>query len=345
MAEEQILVIQLRQLGDILLTTPCLKALKKQRPKARITFLSHAMGRLVLDDCPFLDEHFFYAGDATKLDEWRLAMTLRERQFDLVLDFMNNPRSAFYAFTSGAPRRLAFRSARRAAYTEVVPRPSLPRYIVRDKFELIKAAGFEPGDEGLVLPWNEGHTKPLFKLLGETPAFKEAPLRVALSPTHRRPVRRWPLPRFAALADRLQEEWGATVLWVWGPGEEALIDEVRAFCRTPTVKAPKTSFREMAALVANCDLFIGNSNGPSHVAVATGICSLQLHGHTSAAAWCPLSEKHRAVQAPEFQQMRQPTLEGITPESVWTALEGMRATLDQQTASRKARGPRVSWRS
>src|SRR5690606_12975626 len=93
LAEMKILVIQLRQLGDILLTTPCLRALKQEFPKARITFLSHAMGRLILDDCPSLDEHFFYDDTWSKMRELRLARTLRARGFDLVFDFMNNPRS------------------------------------------------------------------------------------------------------------------------------------------------------------------------------------------------------------------------------------------------------------
>src|SRR5689334_6867479 len=117
---ERILVIQLRQLGDILLTTPVLRAIKKERPKANLTFLSHAMGRLILEQSPFLDEHFYYSDQSTKREEWKLAKTLRERRFDLVFDFMNNPRSAFYSFLSRGTLRYAFRSARRPAYTEIV---------------------------------------------------------------------------------------------------------------------------------------------------------------------------------------------------------------------------------
>src|SRR5690606_32279301 len=122
--------------------------------------------------------------------------------------------------------------------------------------------------------------QPFMRLWAESQLFKDAPYRVALSPTHRRAVRRWPLASYAALADRLVNEWGAAVVWLWGPGEEAEIDAAMALTQAPTIKAPKTSFREMAALLGNMHLFVGNSNGPSHVAVADGICSLQLHGHT-----------------------------------------------------------------
>lgn len=340
MAEEKILVIQLRQLGDILLTTPVLRALKKARPRARLTFLSHGMGRLILDDCPFLDEHFFYEESWTWREELALAQTLRERRFDLVLDFMNNPRSAFYTLRTGGTRRIGFKSARRLAYNQVVTRPGPGRYIVDEKFDILRAAGLEPLDQGLVLPWFEAHTRPLMKLWGERPKFRESPLTVVLSPTHRREPRRWPLDRYAALADRLVREWGAEVLWLHGPGEEALVAEARALAKEDTVMAPKTSFREMAALIGNMDLFIGNSNGPSHVAVANGICSLQLHGPTHARAWCPMTAKHRAVDARETQ-----TMEEITVEHVWSALGSMRPEITAHATAARTKRPRLTWRS
>jgi ADP-heptose:LPS heptosyltransferase len=62
------------------------------------------------------------------------------------------------------------------------------------------------------------------------------------------------------------------------------------------IKSPKTTFRELAALIGESHLFIGNSNGPSHVAVAMDTPSIQLHGPTSAVSWCPMTERHRAVQ-------------------------------------------------
>jgi ADP-heptose:LPS heptosyltransferase len=343
MAEELILVIQLRQLGDILLTTPVLRAIKRERPKARVTFLSHGMGRLVLDHCPYMDEHFFYDDTWTWRQELRLARTLRSRRYDLVLDFMNNPRSAFYALGSGARERVAFRSARRPAYTRVVPRITEPAYIVREKMLLLQAAGFQaetPSDGGLVLPWFEPQTQPLLRLLGEQSVFREAPVRVVLSPTHRREARRWPLERYAEVADRLARRWGAAVLWIWGPGEEEVVDRAIALCKEPAaaLKAPRTSFRELAALIGNADLFVGNSNGPSHVAVAGGICSLQLHGPTRAVSWCPLTEQHQALQAADG------AMDSITADAVWEKLEGMRDGVAAFARDARPKRPRLSWR-
>jgi ADP-heptose:LPS heptosyltransferase len=342
LAEENILVIQLRQLGDILLTTPCLRAIKKERPKAKITFLSHSMGRLILNHNPYVDEHFFYSDDWSKLQEWRLAQNLRLRKFDLVLDFMNNPRSAFYALMSGARERIAFHSSRRFAYTATVPRPKPGNYIVDDKFLLLKEAGFNPTDRKLVLPWSEANLAPLMKLLAEQPVFRDAPIRVIISPTHRRVVRRWSLQSYAQLSDWLQTNWQASVVWLWGPGEEAEIDEGMSYCKLAALKAPKTSFAEMTALIANCDLFIGNSNGPSHVAVAADTPSLQLHGHTSAKAWCPMTDAHQALQAPGFGVEEMPNINGITLSDVIVALEKLSPVIFARAEAMKAKRPILS---
>lgn len=334
----------MRQLGDILLTTPCINAVKRERPNAKLTVLTHAMGRLILDNAPAVDEHFFY-DDSWRLPQHiRLGKALRERKFDLVIDFMNNPRSALLTGFSGGKERLAFQSARSLAYTTTIPRPGPGRYIVQDKFELLRAAGMSPHDESLTLPWFETHTQPFMRLYAGNPNFRAAPLRVVFSPTHRRDVRQWPIDRYARLADRLTREWSASCLFLWGPGEEAVADACLALCKEPVLKAPKTSFRELAALIANADLFIGNSNGPSHVAVAGGICSLQIHGPTSAIAWCPNTPQHRFVQSPSFGT-GDGAIGEVTEEMVWATVLAMEAVVKGFAEEARLRGPRLSWRS
>lgn len=359
MREERILLIQLRQLGDILLTTPCISAVRQQRPQAKIAFLSHAMGRLVLDGNPHLDEHFFYESDWSLAQHARFLANLRGRRFDLVVDFMNNPRSALMALATGAPKRVAFRSVRRWAYTHAAPKPAEPRYIVERKLKLLEFAGFcsqaitdlgsptaSETSLNLALPWNESHTGPLLRLLGQHTELSQARCRVVLSPTHRREARRWPLTRYAALSDWLVHTWGAAVIWLWGPGEEEVIDQVRGLCCAATFKAPKTSLRELAALVANCDFFVGNSNGPSHIAVATGIPSLQLHGHTEGAAWTPPGQgRHRYVQAPKLAGRDEPWIGDLEFEAVCKEAAAMEPVVKAHAAWLRERGLRLHWLS
>lgn len=340
---QRILLVQLRQLGDILLTTPCLSALRQAYPQAEIVFLSHPMGRLILKDNPHLNELVTYDPESGWRAEWALARQLRARRFDLVFDFMNNPRSAFYTGMTGAACRLGFASARSWAYTQAPRKPRTEDYIVRHKFLLLQAAGVASGSEQLILPWPAAAADYVADFLAATPALKAAPLRILISPTHRRPLRRWPLVHYAALADRLSNEWGAAVVWLHGPGEAAVIDEVHGLCRQPSYKAPPTSFAQMSALMANMHLFIGNSNGPSHVAVAANLPSLQLHGHTSAVAWCPMNERHQALQTPEYGQVSVPRIEALTLEVVWSKLLSMRPTLERIANARPKDALRRDW--
>ena len=336
MAEIRVLVIQLRQLGDILLTTPCLRAIKRDLKGAKITFLSHAMGRLVLDDSPFIDEHFFYDDSWSKWRELQFAKTLHDREFDIVFDFMNNPRSALYTFASRAGRRYSFNSSRNFAYTDTAPRGG-GVYIVEEKFRLLASAGIDATDRSLALPWFETDTHPVFQLQGKDEVFRDATLRVVLSPTHRRQPRRWSLARYAELADRLVRERSAYVTWIYGPSEEETIERVMAKCQEKTYMAPRTTFREMAAFVANVDLFVGNSNGPSHVAVAVDTPSIQLHGPTDVRSWCPCSERHQGIQAGDG------TMEDISVDQVWQTFDGMQEVVEAAAQQRREAGVRVSW--
>ncbi len=343
----KILLIQLRQLGDILLTTPCLREIRRAWPEAHISFMTHPMGRLILKDNPYLDQHIVYDPKASWRQEWQLLRQLRAGAFDMVLDFMYNPRSALYARITGAPRRLAFPSRRSLFFTETVPQGGKVEYIVSEKFRYLTHLGLKPESPALDLPWfpADAHRTDLWST--EEPRFAEAPLRIVLSPTHRRAERQWPLDRFARLADRLSLEWGATVIWIWGPGEKEFVEGIQARCLQPSLLAPATSFRELAALIARSDLFIGNSNGPSHVAVAVDTPSMQIHGPTYAATWCPLSTRHHAVQAcaqsDTLASLGRGPIDLISEEELWQALSSLRKPVEVGAAARRRLGERRAW--
>jgi heptosyltransferase III len=338
-----ILLIQLRQLGDIILTTPCIRELKRAWPDARITFLCHPMGRLILEDNPAIDQLLTYDPKLPWYREWDFVRKLRSQHYDLVLDFMYNPRSALYARLSGAPKRLAFPSRRQWLFTDIVPQDPVVEYIVLEKFRYLRNLGIKPERGGLVLPWFPQHAKVVEEWIAAETSLRSSAPRVILAPTHRRVDRQWPLERYAAIADRLTRDWGAMVIWAWGPGEQDFVQGAQKHCKTRTLLAPKTSFRELAALIANCDLFIGNSNGPSHVAVAVDTPSLQLHGPTYAATWCPRTERHQALQAGHDRVEGRGPMDLIREEELWQALKAMEPIVSEAKAARQLAGIRRTW--
>lgn len=319
------LLIQLRQLGDILLTTPAIRAIKAMHPDSEISFLTHPMGKLILSGNKDLDEHLIYPTDG-RIEQLKFLMMLRAKKFDVVFDFMGNPRSALLTKISGAPQRYSFASPRSWAYTGVVPRESGHDYIVQEKFRILSQADIHSDDVRLVLPWNHKDLQPWCSFLTANDALHSPKLRVLLSPTHRRENRRWPANSWVRLAEWLTKDWQANVIWLWGPGEEEEVSALHKQCPVPTFMAPKTSFRELAALMSQCELFVGNSNGPSHVAVAVNTPSVQLHGPTDAPSWSPMTTRHKVVA--------KPTMTEIFMEDVLGQLEQLKPILDREVSIR-----------
>jgi ADP-heptose:LPS heptosyltransferase len=224
------------------------------------------------------------------------ARKLRQEHYDVVFDFMATPRSAVMARLVPAYERIAFQTSRAPLFTQTIPRGRSEQYIVREKFQLLKPIGIASEDVRMTLPVDDRDFDVPRKFINSVPELSESKMRVILSPTHRRDERKWPLERWAQLAVWLERSRTAKVIWIWGPGEEEEIDSVIRLSQGVGVKSPKTTFRELAALIKESHLFIGNSNGPSHVAVAMDTPSIQLHGPTSAVSWCPMTERHRALQ-------------------------------------------------
>ncbi len=298
----KILVIQLRQLGDILLTTPVIRAIKDQNPEAQVDFMTYPMGRLIIPGNPLVRKHIIAPQEGI-LEALRFARELRRESYDVVFDFMATPRSAVIARLVPAKERIAFHTSRAPLFTKTVPRGKAEEYIVREKFRLLKAIGINSSDVRMMLPVAERDHDVARNFISSNPELSKSQMRVILSPTHRRAERRWPMERWAELAVWLERDQNAKVIWIWGPGEESEIDAVMKLAGGVGTKSPKTTFRELAALIKECHLFIGNSNGPSHVAVAMDTPSIQLHGPTSAVSWCPMTEKHRAVQKSSMDEI------------------------------------------
>lgn len=298
----KILIIQLRQLGDILLTTPVITAIKDQIPDAQVDFMTYPMGRLIIPGNPLVRKHIIAPQEGI-LSSLRFAKELRRESYDVVFDFMATPRSSVIARLIPARERIAFHTSRAPLFTKTVPRGKSEEYIVREKFRLLNSIGIQSTDVRMMLPVDERDHDVARNFFSSNPELSKSQMRVILSPTHRRAERRWPMERWAELAVWLERSQNAKVIWIWGPGEEGDIDSVMRLAQGAGVKSPKTSFRELAALIKESHLFIGNSNGPSHVAVAMDTPSIQLHGPTSAVSWCPLTERHRAVQKSSMDEI------------------------------------------
>ena len=247
----KILIIQFRQLGDILLTTPVISAIKAANPASTVDVVSYQMGRLILTGNPEVHRHWVAPQNGI-LATIQFIKEIRTQRYDAVLDFLGTPRSAMLARLVKADRRITFATKRGALFTDIVPRGTKSDYIVREKFQLLAPLGIKPGREHLTLPWSSSDGTLAVNYTRDNPRMAASRRRVMLSPTHRRLERKWPKKSWVELAIWLEAEQNSTVLWVWGPGEEAEMDELRQMAGGIGSKTPKSTFKELAALVASC---------------------------------------------------------------------------------------------
>ena len=144
------LLIQLRRIGDVLMTTPSIRLLRESFPEAELTFMTEAPADQVLRNNPFLDEILLYRKAQTFSESISFFRKIRESQYDCVIDFFGNPRSALMTRFSAAPIRIGFDFRGRSwAYTHPVKNSTEVTYAAEDKATLLTALGISAIDFGL----------------------------------------------------------------------------------------------------------------------------------------------------------------------------------------------------
>jgi len=293
------LVIRHRAGGDLLLTTPALRALRAGLPGARIDVVAaRGMGSLLRGN-PDVDRVLEFDRRSLRSQAalyWKVARS----GYDLVLDLVSNPRTAFLTRLSRAPVRVGYDiPGRRAAYTVRVPREPLGpggrpvlRYAPEAALDQVRALGI--ASRGLELSLLVAPEARAAAAAWLDTAAPEGPLLACL-PSGSWPAKTWPPGRFAAVMDALSSE--GTPVWLWGPGEREAVEAARARMRRPSLLAPETDWQGLAALLERCAVFVGNDSGPKHVAAALGIPTVTIFGPTHPATWHPPEGPHVALEA------------------------------------------------
>lgn len=291
---KNILVIKLRYIGDVLLATPVLRALRERFPDAHLTMVINRGTEDVLKRNPDVNE-VLTIKRGTLADQIRFAGDLRCRKFDCVIDLTDGDRSALLTRVSNAPVRIGFNEEHRwrgLLYTSVVQFPPRVLHRVERDLEALRPLGIEPKASPLVLmtsPQDDEEADRFLKDMGiEWSSVERKRPLVMLHPGARYWFKAWPPERFAELADRLAEAYRSLVLIGGSEAERDLAESVRGQCRSsPISLAGRTSVLQYTAVLKRCALFVGNDNGPMHMAAALGVPVVGLFGPSDPAVWGP----------------------------------------------------------
>lgn len=303
---EKILVIRLDRIGDVLLSTPALHALRKAYPQARITAMVRPPCQELLEGHPALTDVLVYDKTGLHRSTWAtlaFAARLRRERFDLAVILHPSRRSHWIPFLAGIPQRIGF--DRKSGWLLTTRLPHIKhegRYHELDyTLDVLAASGVQIDgvERRPTMAVSAAARQRVARWLTEQGVVSATQL-VAIHPSASGPEKRWPVDRFAALADRVIQEAGLRVVIIGGPDGVPDADAVRrAMRQAPLVAAGALNLQELAALLSRCRLLISNDSGPVHVAVSQGTPVISLFGRTRPGVnperWRPLGPHDRIL--------------------------------------------------
>ena len=286
---KNILIIKLRYIGDVLLATPTLRAIKVARPDARVTMMVNRGTEDVLSGNPDLDE-IIVLDKGSLAAQSRLISGLRSRRFDTVIDLTDGDRSAFLSWVSGAPIRIGFNDEQRWRghyYTQVVQSVPGVRHRIDRDLEALKLLGIQAGSKDPQLWLTPEEMNSADQLLNQLGVQRSQPM-VILQPGARYWFKAWPPERFAELADQLVSQYGCQVL-IGGSNQDIdLAEQIRQMAKcNPIVMAGRTTIKQFAAIAKKSVLFVGSDSGAMHIASAVGTPVVGMFGPSNPREWGP----------------------------------------------------------
>ena len=311
---KRIAIVRLGGLGDVINTLPALDAIRARWPAAKISWLVETQWRDILPAPPRLDEVI-----AVPKKEWLaklkhpaglfslpaevtgFARELRTKQFDVAIDFHGNLRSGVVTALTNAETRIGYTAAfcKEWNYLFTNQRHAVGGgriHRIDRALALCRALGANPTIDTPKLDVPNEAAEFARSIFAERSLSTRTVAAIHPSTSQFGSYKRWPTERFREVI-RLLEARGITSLVTWGPGEADLAIEAAA--GTGAIISPPTkSVTQLAALLKECDVFIGADTGPGLVAAAVGTPPVSIFGPKDPVVYAPRHARARVVEIP-----------------------------------------------
>jgi lipopolysaccharide heptosyltransferase II len=312
----RLLLIRLREIGDVIFTTPAVRALRQHFPDAHITYIVEPQAADVVRCNPHIDE-LIVAPRRHLLSDIALGRRLRAARYDLAIDFHGGPRASLLTWLSGARVRVGYEVAGRAwIYTRRVARPRelRPRHAVQNQWDLLTTVGIPGPDEArwpVEMPVDPGAAAAIADRLARAGVGLTDRL-VVVHVSAGNPFRRWPQNAFAALIASLAARDPA--LWVIvmsGPSDREAAGRVVEGARARLAAAERErvltigefSLAELRGLLDRAALYIGGDSGPLHIAATSAIPIVALYGPTLPVRSAPWRDRSLVTESVEITDL------------------------------------------
>lgn len=290
----RVLVVRLRSIGDTVLATPTLEALRRSLPDSEIDILLEQHIAPVLDGYQGVNVVVVGDGNAAKL---KAARYLRSRRYDVAINLHGGTTSSIFVRASGARHRIGYSHYRYPrVYTDLYASAAdmwgtADIHSAEQQLALLGLAGIAVDD------------RPGSKLVVTQAAADEIDSRIAslsleqfamLHPAAAFFTKEWPLDGFARVSEFLASI-GFSVVAVASGSESAVLNELKDRTSSPVVTFDDLSLPEITALAARASVFVGNDSGIAHIAAAVRTPSVVIFGSSNRTHWRPWTDAPNEV--------------------------------------------------
>ena len=328
-----ILVVRADRMGDVVLTIPAIRALKRAFPGARVSVWLDASTKPLVDGIPFIDEILAEDKDSGWWGYLSFVFMLRRRKFDLAVVYNTKRRTNMACALAGIPHRLGYKNEK---YGGLLTHPVHDRRHLGEKHEaeycldLLGEIGVHTQDLTLEIARNNDAESWADDLVARE--FQKTPF-VAIHASASCSTRFWPTGSYVKLIDRLAGG-GMRIMLVGGAEAQGAAKEIGAAVRSPVLDMTgKTSLSQLVSLLRRARALVSNDSGPVHVAagVGTPVVSIFLRSQPgiNPDRWKPLGPKSRVVVPPRGKEIVvdrhshviSGSFDAITPEQVFSSVQ------------------------
>ena len=289
----RILVVKFSSLGDAVLISPTLRALRKKYPDAFISVITYPVYREIFEHCPYIDDLIIY--DRTGLHHrfrgfMRLVWELRRRRYNFAIDLQNNFRSHVMIFLSKAKMRVGYARGRRGMLlTHKIPYKKEIIDPVRSQFNVLACMGMKPKNKDLEFWFSEDDKQYVDEFLKRENVSEKEPIFCVFPGSHQRWItKRWPIDRFVSIADKMYEKYEIRTVFIGGKDNISLCNDIKDRSKQPYVDAiGKTTITQLGALISRCSLLLTGDSAPLHIGAAVGVPVIAFFGPTDPARHTP----------------------------------------------------------
>lgn len=298
---ENIVLLRTDRIGEVLLSTVAVDAIKRRFPSAKMSFVTSAYSKPIVDGRDGLDETITFDTIRKKgifKGAFYLAGILRRRKFDTAIVF--NPHKSLHlaCFLAGIPRRVGYDRKWPFLLTERITdeRNKGLKHEVEYTMDLLGLIGVEGSAGAPHLDVKHSDEAYVAGLLMGHGVKKDKPLVVVHSGSSNK-AKIWPMERFAELVKRIRIETVASVVLIGGKEERGMVERIIKLSGDDAVNlSGDLNLGQLAALLKRSRLFIGNDAGPMHIAAALGVKVIAIFGRNIPGAgpvrWRPWGEGH-----------------------------------------------------